>query len=198
MPRRAPNEMQTSLTKNELRLSMRTALAAVTPTVRMAASIEACDRLKSQMPCAAAILFYAPLPDELDVWPLFEESMALGTLCALPFFDPEKQQYSARQITNPKTQIVTGKFGIREPDATTTEIPLEKFNLILVPGMAFDLKGNRLGRGRGFYDRLLTGTAGIKCGVCHDGQLFPEIPAEPQDVKVDFILTPSWLLRRKP
>ena len=176
---------------------MRAALAAVTPTVRMAASIEACDRLKSQMPCASAILFFAPLPDELDVWPLLEESLATGTLCALPFFNPQTRQYVARQITNPATQIVTGKFGVREPDSTTAEIPLEKFNLILVPGMAFDLKGNRLGRGRGFYDRMLAETAGIKCGVCHDGQLFPEIPAEPQDVKVDFILTPSRLLRRK-
>ena len=49
----------------------------------------------------------------------------------------------------------------------------------------------------GFYDRLLAGAAGIKCGVCYDGQLFPEIPAEPHDAKVDFILTPSKLVRRK-
>ncbi len=176
---------------------MRTALAAVTPTVRLAASMEACDRLKSQMPCASAILFFAPLPDELDVWPLMEESLARGALCALPFFNAEQQAYGARQITDAATQIVTGKFGVREPDLSGEDIPLEKFNLILVPGLAFDLSGNRLGRGRGFYDRLLTGAAGIKCGVCYDGQLFPEIPTEPQDIKVDFILTPSKLVRRK-
>jgi 5-formyltetrahydrofolate cyclo-ligase len=189
--------MQASQIKADLRLRMRKALEAVTPTVRMAASIEACDRLKTQMPCAAAILFFAPLPDELDVWPLMEESIALGTLCALPFFDPKKQHYGARQISHPAAQIVTGKFGVREPDTTGAEIPLEKFNLILVPGVAFDLSGTRLGRGRGFYDRLLAGAAGIKCGVCYDGQLFPEIPAEPHDAKVDFILTPSKLVRRK-
>jgi len=189
--------MQTNQVKTDLRTRMRTALAAVTPAVRMAASIEACDRLKTQMPSASAILFFAPLPDELDVWPLLEEALAKGTLCALPFFDAENQSYGARQITDPAAQIVTGKFGVREPDSTGTRVPLEKFNLILVPGMAFDLKGHRLGRGQGFYDRLLGAAAGIKCGVCHDGQLFPEIPAEPHDVKVDFILTPSKLVRRK-
>jgi 5-formyltetrahydrofolate cyclo-ligase len=183
--------------KNALRSQMRTALAAVSPAVRMAASIEACDRLKSQMPCAAAVLFFAPLPDELDVWPLLEESLALGTTCALPFFDAGTGNYGAREIKNPAAEIVTGKFGVREPSGNCAEIPLDKFNLILVPGMAFDLSGNRLGRGRGFYDQLLGTAAGIKCGVCHDGQLFPEIPAEPHDVKVDFILTPSKLLRRR-
>ena len=189
--------MPTNQVKTDLRQRMKTALAAVTPTVRLVASLEAFDRLKSQMPSAAAILFFAPLPDELDVWPLLEDSLARGALCALPFFNPEKQAYGARQIINPATQIVTGKFGVREPDLSGAEIPLDKFNLILVPGLAFDLNGNRLGRGRGFYDRLLAGAAGIKCGICYDGQLFPEIPVEPQDIKVDFILTPSKLVRRK-
>ncbi|MGA2869912.1 MAG: 5-formyltetrahydrofolate cyclo-ligase, partial [Verrucomicrobiota bacterium] len=84
-----------------------------------------------------------------------------------------------------------------EPASSCPEIPLDKFNLILVPGMAFDLSGNRLGRGRGFYDQLLGTAASIKCGVCYDGQLFPEIPSEPHDVKVDFVLTPSKLVRRR-
>jgi 5-formyltetrahydrofolate cyclo-ligase len=53
------------------------------------------------------------------------------------------------------------------------------------------LHGNRLGRGRGFYDRLLEEVSGIKCGVGYDFQLLEKIPAEPHDAKVDFILTPS-------
>lgn len=183
--------------KLELRAKMRAALADVSPTVRMAASIELCDRLKSQMPSANTILFYAPLVDELDVWPLLEESIALGVTCALPFFDAEKNTYSARHIQNPKTEIITGKFGVREPSSSCAEISFEKFNLVLVPGMAFDVRGNRLGRGRGFYDRLLANVSSIKCGVCYDGQLLPEIPTEAHDAKVDFILTPSKLVRRQ-
>jgi 5-formyltetrahydrofolate cyclo-ligase len=189
--------MEINQLKNDLRSQMRTALSAVTPTVRMAASIEACDRLKTQMPCASAVLFFAPMPDELDVWPLLEESLALGTTCALPFFDAGNKHYGARQVKNLADEIVTGKFGVREPNSSCAEIPLEKFNLILVPGMAFDMNGNRLGRGLGFYDRLLGAAVGLKCGVCHDGQLFPQIPTAAHDIKVDFILTPSKLLRRR-
>jgi 5-formyltetrahydrofolate cyclo-ligase len=183
--------------KSELRAQMRAALADVSPTVRMAASIEVCDRLKPQIPSAHTILFYAPLADELDVWPLMEESIALGTICALPFFDAEKNIYGARKIEKPASEIITGKFGVREPSSNCVEIPLEKFNLVLVPGMAFDLRGNRLGRGRGFYDRLLLDVSGLKCGVCYDGQLLPGIPVETHDAKVNFILTPSKLLKHQ-
>jgi len=66
-----------------------------------------------------------------------------------------------------------------------------------VPGMAFDWSGNRLGRGRGFYDRLLEKVSGIKCGVGYDFQLLEKIPVEAHDAKVNFILTPSRCLRRK-
>ena len=61
--------------------------------------------------------------------------------------------------------------------------------------MAFDLNGNRLGRGKGFYDRLLKNISGIKCGVGYDFQLLENIPAEPHDAKVDFILTPERCLK---
>jgi 5-formyltetrahydrofolate cyclo-ligase len=74
---------------------------------------------------------------------------------------------------------------------------LDQFDLVLVPGMAFDSSGNRLGRGQGFYDRLLAETSGVKCGVGYDFQLLEKIPAEPHDAKVDFILTPTRCLKSK-
>jgi 5-formyltetrahydrofolate cyclo-ligase len=63
--------------------------------------------------------------------------------------------------------------------------------------MAFDLNGNRLGRGRGFYDRILTEASGVKCGVAYDFQLREQIPTEPHDAKVNFIFTPARAWRRK-
>jgi 5-formyltetrahydrofolate cyclo-ligase len=86
---------------------------------------------------------------------------------------------------------------VREPAASCVEIPLNKFDLVLVPGAAFDLNGSRLGRGQGFYDRLLEKVSGVKCGVAYDFQLLEKIPTEPHDAKVDFILTPSRCVRRK-
>jgi 5-formyltetrahydrofolate cyclo-ligase len=181
--------------KAALRKMMRERLEKISPAVRAVESIDLCERLKTQMPSAATILFFAPLPDELDIWPVLELSMALGVTCALPFFDAVKKTYGARILNHLATEIITGKFGVREPAATCAETSLEKFDLVLVPGMAFDLAGNRLGRGRGFYDRLLVETSGIKCGVGYDFQLLEKIPAEPHDAKVNFILTPSRCLK---
>jgi len=181
--------------KAELRSQMRARLEKISPAVRAVESIDFGERLKTQIPSAHTILFFAPMPNELDVWPVLELELALGTNCALPFFDAEKKSYIARQLMNLKTDIVVGKFGLREPASTCAEIPLDKFDLILVPGMAFDISGNRLGRGFGFYDRLLEKAVGIKCGVAYDFQLLEKIPSEPHDAKVNFILTPDRCLK---
>jgi 5-formyltetrahydrofolate cyclo-ligase len=183
--------------KNALREMVRAQLEKISPAVRAVESIELCERLKAQIPSAHNILFFAPLADELDVWPMLELSLALGTSCALPFFDAEKKIYGARRLKNLAADIVIGKFGVREPAATCEEIPLNQFDLVLVPGMAFDLQGNRLGRGQGFYDRILAEVSGIKCGVAYDFQLLATIPTEPHDAKVNFIFTPSRGVKRK-
>jgi 5-formyltetrahydrofolate cyclo-ligase len=186
-----------SNSKADMRQKIRAALEKISPAVRAVESIDLCERLKAQIPSAHTILFFAPLPDELDIWPVLELSLALGTNCALPFFDEEKKTYGARLLNTLATDIVVGKFGVREPAASCAEIPPTKFDLVLVPGMAFDLHGNRLGRGQGFYDRILTETSGIKCGVAYDFQLLETIPTEPHDAKVDFIFTPSRCVKRK-
>ena len=183
--------------KAELRSMMRGRLKQISLAVRAVESSEVCNRLQAQMASAHTLLFFAPLPDELDIWPVLELSLALGNTCALPFFDAEKKTYGARVLNHLATDIVTGKFGVREPASSCAEIPLNKFDLVLVPGMAFDLHGNRLGRGQGFYDRLLAEASGVKCGVCYDLQLLEKMPTEPHDAKVGFILTPSRVVRRK-
>jgi 5-formyltetrahydrofolate cyclo-ligase len=183
--------------KSDLRFKIRAALEKISPAVRAVESIDLCERLKAQIPSAHTILFFAPLPDELDIWPVLELSLALGTNCALPFFDAEKKIYGARLLKTLATDIVIGKFGVREPAAACEEIALNQFDLVLVPGVAFDLQGHRLGRGQGFYDRILAEATGIKCGLAYDFQLLEEIPTEPHDAKMDFIFTPSRCVKRK-
>jgi len=182
--------------KIELRSQMRARLENISPAVRAVESSELCERLQTQIPSAHTILFFAPQPDELDVWPVLERSLALGVNCALPFFDAEKKTYGARQLHDLASEIMIGKFGVREPATRCPEISLDQFDLILVPGLAFDLGGRRLGRGQGYYDRLLAEASGVKCGVCHNFQLLENIPAEAHDAKVDFIVTPGRCVRR--
>ena len=75
------------------------------------------DRLKEQAiwKNAGSVLFFAPLPEELDLWPLLEEALAGGKIAALPRFHPAGNSYVACRVQNLRSDIVTGQFGIREP-----------------------------------------------------------------------------------
>lgn len=182
--------------KTELRRVVRTRLKAMTPEQRASASENACRLLEKQevWQRARLIFFYAPLPAELDVWPLVRDSLAAGKTVALPRFDAATQRYVACQITDATKDLDHGKFGIREPGAHCIAVPPNRLDLILVPGVAFDLRGRRLGRGKGFYDQLLASVGGTTCGVAFDEQIVEEVPVEPHDVHLNCILTPTrWM-----
>ena len=191
--------METELQKAKaaLRKQIRAALRNISPVARHAASAQLCARLKEQpvWKTASSVLFFAPLPDEADVWPLLEETAASGKIAALPRFDAVDQTYVACRIRHPRTEIAIGQFGIREPKTGCAEVALNRLDLILAPGVAFDDRGRRLGRGRGFYDRLLAETCGLKCGIAFDEQIAGEVPAEAHDQRMNLILTPTRCLR---
>jgi 5-formyltetrahydrofolate cyclo-ligase len=187
MPTKVPDS------KNVLRHQIQAWLKKMSPTERAEASARVCARLKQQAVWKRAqlILFFAPLPEEIDVWPLLAEALCAGKKIALPRFNSAANAYAACQVENPNHELVTGKFGIREPGPHCAQISPAAADLILVPGVAFDLNGHRLGRGRGFYDRLLTSVRGMKCGVAFDQQVVSEFPVEPHDVRLDCLVTPT-------
>ena len=179
-----------------MRAQVRAELAQLPTAERMAASALARNRLQQQKVWkdASRVLFYAPLPDELDVWPLVEEALNAGKIIALPRFVETRDGYGACRICDVASDLCIGRFGIREPADHCDEIELKRLDLILVPGVAFDLLGRRLGRGKGFYDRLLGLTAGTTCGAGFDPQIVRELPVAPHDVLVNCILTPTrWI-----
>jgi 5-formyltetrahydrofolate cyclo-ligase len=179
-------------TKAALRSEIRATLKSFPVEKRAADSVRLCAKLKEQFffQSAATVLFFAPLPDEVEVWPLLQEAFNLGKNAALPQFNAAAQNYVARRVQNLQSEIVPGQFQVREPKSSCAEIPLDKIDLVHVPGVAFDLRGNRLGRGKGFYDRLLAEIRGAKCGVAFDEQVVKQVPVEESDAPVDFILTP--------
>lgn len=87
-----------------------------------------------------------------------------------------------------------GAFGILEPKANGWEVQPQQIDLIIVPGVAFDYHHNRMGRGKGFYDRLLSATKGKKIGICYGFQLIPEVPTEPFDIQMDYIITEEGMI----
>jgi len=183
-------------TKSILREQIRARLKSIPAAECDAASAEACELLRQQAfwKNSHAILIFAPLHEELNVWPLIQIALDAGKVVALPRFDPGTNKYSAHQIRNLSDDIASGKFGIREPKNYCPAVPLNRLDLVLVPGVAFDLHGRRLGRGKGFYDQLLASVRGTTCGVAFDEQIVAEIPVEPHDVQLNCILTPTrWI-----
>src|SRR5512142_1720596 len=108
------------IAKAGLRREVKARLDALTPTQRTADSRAAGDRLRAQSAWqqARSILFYAPLPGELDLWPLLRQAMAEGKVVALPRFSPESRTYVACAVQDLSRDIALGQYGIREPVAS--------------------------------------------------------------------------------
>jgi 5-formyltetrahydrofolate cyclo-ligase len=182
-----------SLRKQELRQLAKENVRGLSTETRRANSQAACELFLGQEPYrrSDSLLLYVALTGELDVRFIFERAQADGKRVALPRFLPETQRYGAFFAAD--KPLVAGAFGILEP-ALDNPVPLNRLDLVVVPGVGFDARGRRLGRGKGFYDRILSEATGVKCGICFEEQLLETIPVEPHDVGVDFLATPSrWL-----
>ena len=93
-----------------------------------------------------------------------------------------------------KAGLVAGYKGVMEPSETAVTVAPDEIDFAIIPGVAFDRGLHRMGRGKGFYDRLLPSVGCIKVGVGFDCQLFDEIPTDPWDVPLDLVATPSELV----
>lgn len=93
-------------------------------------------------------------------------------------------------VKDPASELIRGAFGILEPSHALAEIALETIDAFFCPGLAFDLQGGRLGRGRGFYDRMLSASrnAAVKIGVCFPHQIVPDTFMEAHDIHMDEVL----------
>jgi len=183
----------TEADKAALRKRLRAELQKMTPAEQSAASAAACLLLEQQplWKTAQTILFYAPLPGEVDIWRLCHDSLAAGKTVCLPRYSADEKTYIVCRVKDAVHDLLTGQFGIREPREFCPKISSNRLDLILVPGIAFDFDGHRLGRGKGFYDQLLAALQGPTCGVAFDQQIVGRIPTEPHDVRLSCILTPT-------
>ncbi len=143
---------------------------------------------------AGQAMLYMPISGEIDVKPLIKKGLEVGKAIALPRFSSKNNVYQPCVIAN-LGDLVLGKFGIPEPSPGSQKMDTKQLDLVIVGGVAFAGFGGRLGRGGGFFDRLLADIPAKKCGVCFDQQVHTDVPVERHDVKMDMIATPSgWLI----
>jgi 5-formyltetrahydrofolate cyclo-ligase len=153
-------------------------------------------RLLAGMPVAPAVRWvtaYVAMAGEVDPRGVVSEFVGRGMQVLLPRHDAVTGGYEMVAVENWDQQVRPGRFGIGEPVPELPAVPFEVLKgpgvLWLVPGLAFDRHGNRLGRGGGFYDRLLADAAGVKIGLAFSCQIQEEVPALPHDVRLDWIVT---------
>lgn len=151
----------------------------------MVAQLQRLDAFKT----AQRIALYKTIAGEVDLECLFAACWDLGKRTSIPVFNRTLKIYELAEISA-KTQYITGNYGIQEPEHPSL-VPIDDMDLMIVPGVAFDANGNRLGRGGGYYDRLLEGFSGTTAAVAFEFQLFSEIPHESYDIPVNYIVTES-------
>lgn len=182
--------------KANIRHTQREVLRQMSREFRREASLAASRILLGEpfWNASSSVLLFMPLPDELDLQECLSAALRAGKQVALPRYREETQTYGAALLIDP-AQLRPGAYGIPEPPPEAPWIPLNQLDAMLVPGLAFDLSGTRLGRGKGFYDRLLAQTRGVKCGVAFDSQLLTNLPREANDIAMNYLLTPTRCVR---
>jgi 5-formyltetrahydrofolate cyclo-ligase len=140
---------------------------------------------------ARVVLAYAASRGEPSLGTLLSLAREAGKSVLLPRVDAEGLVLHRWEVGAP---LVRGTYGIPEPDASWEQVRPEEVSLALVPGLAFDRKGGRLGQGGGWYDRLLPELAPLgggarRIGVAWAFQIVPRVPCDPHDVPVDAVIT---------
>ena len=149
---------------------------------------------------ARAVLLTAPFRSEWDARSVLEHALASGRDVALPRVDAARRMLELLRVDDPARDLVTGFQGIPEPAEHCPRADLAALGWALVPGIAFDGRGRRLGYGGGYYDRLLPllPRGGWRAAGAFDGQWVERVPAATHDARVDLVVTESGVRFEQP
>ena len=144
---------------------------------------------------AKRVCCYLAAPDEVETDMIIEMCWTDGKKVCVPTFRKEMNQYGLSDLCK-DTNLVKGKFGIMEP-AEPEWLGLDNVDFIIVPGLAFDAFGGRLGHGGGYYDRILKGIDRevFKAGLAFDYQIYERVPMSANDVGMDIVVTEKWVFK---
>ncbi len=145
---------------------------------------------------ASSVALYSAFRNEVFTEILFQRALQSGKRVAYPRIRQDLLEFV--KVTDPG-DLKPGAFGILEPSGCET-LCVRDLDLLVIPGVAFDLQGYRLGYGKGYYDRVLHGLdeAAVLVGLCYEFQLIANVPAEEHDIHMDLVVTENHIHRCRP
>ena len=138
------------------------------------------------------IMLYVNAANEVATDNIIKRAYEFNKIVVLPAFDTAKSTMKLMKVDNPDKDLISGPRGILEPNpAKCKPVPLDSIDIAIVPGIAMDEKGGRIGSGDGYYDRIIPDLplTTRKVGLVFEGQLIPQVPMESHDKHVDIIIT---------
>lgn len=176
--------------KSRLRREMKAARAQVGEDERLRASFALCQRLWSfvREQCISRVGVYLATRTEISLDPLIERLLEAGIEVGAPRIEREKNTMGFFRLSA-LSDVHIGLWNLREPSSDDEIVP----PLVLVPGVAFDGQGHRLGMGAGYYDRFLTPDM-VAIGVGYDWQIVPLVPIEDHDLPMDWVFSEKQML----
>jgi 5-formyltetrahydrofolate cyclo-ligase len=179
--------------KDKLRKKILDARFALTPAARRAKSREIEQRLFGlpEFKKAAVVMFYASFQSEVETHGMIRRALAEGKQVVLPRV--KGKELELLEITNFDQDVTPGAWGIPEPEQGKPAA-VRDIGLIVVPGAVFDERGNRVGYGAGFYDKLLAQYQGMTAALAFELQVVPQAPAHAHDVPMKKIVTEARII----
>jgi len=141
---------------------------------------------------ARCVVCYVSMSDEVDTHQIIDESIGMGKVIGVPVIVKGTKELMISRITDRIRQLEIGPYGIYQPRQDEVRpIQCTEIELVLVPALAFDRDGNRLGRGKGYYDRFLTTIPAhaLTVGLCFDFQVVESVLTLPHDIPVQTLIT---------
>ncbi len=184
--------------KSSLRAQMRQAMESLTEEESQRKAEALAERVLAWAPMASArrVMVYLSMVGEAGTGALIERLLEADISVVGPRVDWDARPISPAEIGDVMTDVVEGRLGVPEPAPHAPGVAIETVDVVLVPALAFDLRGFRLGRGAGFYDRFLADTRrrGLSLGYGFEAQVAPRVPTEPHDARLDALATERRLL----
>ena len=175
------------MTKDEIREYMKIRRRNLTQEFIDSASLSIEGAAISKIQDKNTVMVYISAFKEPDTYGIIDKLRNLGIRIAVPVSDTDTCTITPSVLTSVH-DMQKGAYGIYEPRIVIPISP-EEIDAVLIPGVAFGISGERLGFGKGYYDRFLAEFHGLKIGICYDFQVMDNLPVDKHDVKMDLIIT---------